>query len=167
MSYLQKHPSLFVLTSALQMSGPDALSVIWPSGRAMERTRSGGLEAKGQSNKRASGELNAAACDQVGLSHMLPSLSLCSGSPCKNAAQQTHVQPLSPTGTLNCGAIQARFLQRPASPPVTPESRPSQRGAWPANPWVTAMPLMKSTWTGSKQEWGWGAEGCNYDRAAL
>lgn len=139
-----------------QMFGPDELSVIWPSGSARGRSRSGGFEAKGRANKRASGELKAVACDQIGLSHMLPSLSLCSGSPCKNAGQRTHVQPLSPTGTLNRGAIQTRFLQRPASPPVTPESRPSQWGAWPANPWVTGMLLMKSTWTGSKQEWGGG-----------
>lgn len=138
------------------MFGPDELSVIWPSGSVRGRSRSGGFEAKGRANKRASGELKALACDQIGLSHMLPSLSLCSGSPCKNAGQRTHVQPLSPTGTLNCGAIQARFLQRPSSPPVTPESRPSQWGAWPANPWVTGMLLMKSTWTGSKQEWGGG-----------
>lgn len=50
------------------------------------------LRRRTSKQKEASGELKATARDQIGLSHMLRSLSPGSGSPCKNAGQQTHVQ---------------------------------------------------------------------------
>lgn len=105
-------------------------------------------------DKQTSGELKAAACDQIGLSHMLPSLWLRSRSPCRNAGRPAHVRtPLAHwDAKLRCHSSTLPALgQRPHPSPQ--KAGRGREGAWPENLWVTGMLVMKSTWTRSKQEW--------------
>lgn len=91
----------------------------------------GRVHGIGRANKGEARNRGAHVCDRTSPSHMFASLSICGGSPRKNAGQRAHVRPLGPRRpaerggracALNHGAIRAQL------PALNPPRRPASPG---------------------------------------